>query len=116
VRELGGVPRVFSEYAPAGTLEDWIRTERLYAGGERAALARILDVAIQFAWGLHYAHWGDLPEKWWAPPVETRRWGEEVKTARSLSEIPFQKSAFLLGFVLGESNADLGTLTRPPEK
>ena len=56
VRELGGVPRVFSEYAAAGTLEEWIRSERLYAGDEQVALARILDVCIQFAWGLHYAH------------------------------------------------------------
>jgi WD40 repeat protein/serine/threonine protein kinase len=56
VRELGGVPRVFSEYAPAGTLEEWIRSGRLYEGDERAALAQILDVGIQLAWGLHYAH------------------------------------------------------------
>ncbi len=56
VRELGGVPRVFSEYAAAGTLEEWIRSERLYAGDEQVALARILDMCIQFAWGLHYAH------------------------------------------------------------
>jgi len=56
VRELGGVPRVFSEYAAAGTLEEWIRSERLYAGDEQAALARMLDMCIQFAWGLHYAH------------------------------------------------------------
>jgi WD40 repeat protein/serine/threonine protein kinase len=56
VRELGGVPRVFSEYAGAGTLEEWIRSERLYAGDEQVALARILDMCIQFAWGLHYAH------------------------------------------------------------
>ncbi len=56
VRRLGGVPRVFSEYAEAGTLEDWIRSGRLYEGDERSALARMLDSAIQFAWGLHYAH------------------------------------------------------------
>lgn len=56
VRQLGGVPRVFSEYADAGTLEDWIRSRRLYDGDERTALARMLDAAIQFAWGLHYAH------------------------------------------------------------
>jgi len=56
VRELGGVPRVFSEYADAGTLEEWIRSQRLYEGDARTALARMLDVAIQFAWGLHAAH------------------------------------------------------------
>lgn len=56
VRELGGAPRVFSEYADAGTLEDWIRSKRLYEGDKSTVLARILDAAIQFAWGLHYAH------------------------------------------------------------
>ncbi len=56
VRELGGAPRVFSEYADAGTLEEWIRSRRLYEGDAQAALARMLDAAIQFAWGLHYAH------------------------------------------------------------
>ena len=56
VRTLGGVPRVFSEYAEAGTLEEWIRSGRLYEGGMDVALSRILDASIQFAWGLHYAH------------------------------------------------------------
>ena len=56
VRELGGVPRVFSDYAEAGTLGDWIKHQRLYEGGPQAALARMLDIAIQFAWGLHHAH------------------------------------------------------------
>jgi hypothetical protein len=57
VRDLGGAPRVFSEYAEGGTLEDWIRTGRLYEGeDQKAVLARMLDIAIQFAWGLHYSH------------------------------------------------------------
>jgi WD40 repeat protein len=57
VRDLGGAPRVFSEYAEGGTLEDWIRTGRLYEReDQKAVLARILDIAIQFAWGLHYSH------------------------------------------------------------
>ena len=56
VRDLGGVPRVFSEYAPAGTLQDWISSKRLYQGTEKNVLARIFDISIQFAWGLHYAH------------------------------------------------------------
>lgn len=50
VRNLGGLPRVFSDYAEAGTLEDWIRTGRLYEGrDEREILARMLDLAIQYA-------------------------------------------------------------------
>ena len=56
VRDLGGVPRVFAEYVEGGSLSDWIRDKRLYEGGPDEALKRILDIAIQFAWGLHYAH------------------------------------------------------------
>jgi WD40 repeat protein/serine/threonine protein kinase len=56
VRVLGGVPRVFAEYVDGGSLKDWIKDRRLYEGGKEKALERILDVAIQFAWGLHCAH------------------------------------------------------------
>lgn len=56
VRTLRGIPRVFAEFVEGGSLKDWIRDRRLYAGDEREALRRILDVAIQFAWGLGYAH------------------------------------------------------------
>ena len=56
VRELGGVPRVFSEFADAGSLKDWIESRRLYQGGQQEVLEKILDLAIQFARGLEYAH------------------------------------------------------------
>jgi WD40 repeat protein/serine/threonine protein kinase len=61
VRRLGGIPRVFAEYMDGGSLSDWIGHEedevrRLYEGGHEEALKRMLDIAIQFAWGLHYAH------------------------------------------------------------
>jgi WD40 repeat protein/serine/threonine protein kinase len=50
VRRIDGVPRVFAEFVDGGSLQDWIRTRRL------TRVEAILDVAIQFAWGLHYAH------------------------------------------------------------
>lgn len=50
VRTLGGVPRIFAEYVEGGTLRQWI--ER----GELQERPRVLDVAIQVAWGLAYAH------------------------------------------------------------
>jgi WD40 repeat protein len=56
VRRIGGVPLIFAEYVAGGSLADWIRRRKLYAGTPEQALARILDVAIQFAWGLHHAH------------------------------------------------------------
>ncbi len=56
VRTLGGIPRIFAEYVQVGSLADWIGKRKLYEGGHKQALERILDVAIQFAWGLDYAH------------------------------------------------------------
>jgi WD40 repeat protein/serine/threonine protein kinase len=56
VRTIDEIPRVFAEYVEGGSLKDWIEDRRLYAGGKEKALERILDMAIQFAWGLSYAH------------------------------------------------------------
>jgi WD40 repeat protein/serine/threonine protein kinase len=50
VRRLGGAPRVFAEFVNGGSLLDWIRSGRINT------LEGLLDIAIQFAWGLHYAH------------------------------------------------------------
>lgn len=51
VRRLGGIPRVFAEYIEGGSLKDWIEDEK-----KEKTLEKILDIAIQFAWGLQYAH------------------------------------------------------------
>ena len=56
VRALGGIPRVFAECVEGRSMQDWIDTGTLYEGGPDASLQRTLDIAIQFAWGLHYAH------------------------------------------------------------
>ena len=56
VRLIDEVPRIFAEYVAGGSLGDWIRSRRLYEGGHQQALERMLDLAIQFAWGLHAAH------------------------------------------------------------
>ncbi len=56
VRRLGGVPRVFAEYIAGGSLAWWIQRRKLYSGGPAKALERILDIAIQVAWGLQQAH------------------------------------------------------------
>ncbi|HEV7501009.1 MAG TPA: protein kinase, partial [Vicinamibacteria bacterium] len=50
VRRLEGIPRVFAELVDGGTLSDAIRARRF------ATLESILDIGIQFAWGLHDAH------------------------------------------------------------
>jgi len=56
IRRLGGIPRVFIEFLEGGSLADCVRSRRLYESGPEKALERILDIAIQFAWGLGYAH------------------------------------------------------------
>lgn len=56
VRRLGGVPRVFAEYVDGRSLWHCIQDGRMYKGGPRRAVARIIDVAIQTAWGLQHAH------------------------------------------------------------
>ncbi|MBI5395728.1 MAG: protein kinase [Verrucomicrobia bacterium] len=50
VRTIGGIPRIFAEFVPGGSLHHWIEK------GQLTQLDKILDVAIQFAWGLHAAH------------------------------------------------------------
>jgi len=50
VRTLGGIPRVFAELVEGGSLENWITQ------GKITTLEQALDIAIQFAWGLAYAH------------------------------------------------------------
>ena len=56
VRKLGGIPRIFMEYASRGSLQDGIEQGWLYKGTPGEALKNILDLCIQFSWGLHYAH------------------------------------------------------------
>src|SRR5262249_42759158 len=55
-RTSGDEVIVFANFADAGSLADWIADRRLYADGTGAALQRILDVAIQSAWGIEAAH------------------------------------------------------------
>ena len=56
VREIDGVPTIFSEWMENGSLENHIQKGTLYEGSEQEQQERLLDIAIQFARGLHYAH------------------------------------------------------------
>ncbi len=56
VREIEGVPTIFSEWMENGSLENRIQDGSLYEGAEADVNARLLDIAIQYARGLHYAH------------------------------------------------------------
>ncbi|MDR2301758.1 MAG: protein kinase [Deltaproteobacteria bacterium] len=61
VRPMMGVPAIFMEYISGGSVKDLTEgisgsTPVIYQGDERQRTARILDLAIQAAWGLEYAH------------------------------------------------------------
>ena len=60
VREIGGVPTIFSEWMENGDLENHIANGTLYAGSDAEVFERLLDIAIQFARGLRYAHENNL--------------------------------------------------------
>ena len=60
VREIEGIPTIFSEWMESGSLESHIRDRTLYDGTKEEVQERLLDIAIQFARGLHYAHESDL--------------------------------------------------------
>jgi serine/threonine protein kinase len=53
---IGNDIAVFSEYLDAGSLEDRIHDRSLYRGSRKKVQKRILDIAIQSAWGLHAFH------------------------------------------------------------
>ncbi|MDR0548277.1 MAG: protein kinase [Deltaproteobacteria bacterium] len=62
VRPLMGVPSIFMEYVSGGSLKELLEPKGssqlppLFHGDETTRALRILDVAIQAAWGLEYAH------------------------------------------------------------
>jgi|GEM_PF-3206836 len=56
VRRLGAIPRIFAEFIEGGTLSSWIQTEKLYQGEKQDVIKRIIDISIQIARGLKYAH------------------------------------------------------------
>ena len=60
VREIGGVPTIFSEWMDNGSLKDRIKDGSLYEGTEEEVQERILDIAIQTVRGLQYSHENNL--------------------------------------------------------
>ncbi len=56
VHKIDDLPIIVSEWMDGGSLRKWIESEELYAGSDEVVKERLLDIAIQFARGLHYAH------------------------------------------------------------
>lgn len=55
-RTVGDEVLIFAEYVAGGSLRNWIDSQKLYEEGTQKTLERLLDTAIQFAWGLHCVH------------------------------------------------------------
>jgi serine/threonine protein kinase len=61
-RPLMGVPAIFMEYIPGGSLKQFMdpgpsgEMPLLFQGDELTRILRFLDLGIQAAWGLEYAH------------------------------------------------------------
>ncbi len=56
VREIGGVPTIFSEWMDGGSLKDRISDGSLYEGTVVEVEKRLFDIAIQMARGICYSH------------------------------------------------------------
>jgi WD40 repeat protein len=62
VREIDGIPSIFSEWMDGGSLKEAIKSGTLYEDDDKT-MERILDISIQTARGLHYAHERELIHK-----------------------------------------------------
>ena len=80
VRDIGGVPSIFSEWMDGGSLKDRIRDGSLYEGPAEEVQERILDIAIQAARGLQYSHENNLIHQDVKPGnlLLTRNWDVKV--------------------------------------
>ena len=55
-RTVGDEVLIFAEYVGGGSLKNWIDSRKLYEGAATKTLERLLDTAIQSAWGLQCVH------------------------------------------------------------
>ena len=80
VRDIGGVPSIFSEWMDNGSLKDRIRDESLYKGTEEEVQRRLLDIAVQTARGLQYSHKNGLVHQDVKPGniLLTKEWDAKV--------------------------------------
>lgn len=94
VREIDGIPSIFSEWMENGSLENHIKDGTLYRGTKEEVKERLLDIAIQFACGLHYAHENNLIHQDVKPDnlLLTEDWSAKVSDfglAKARSRITF---------------------------
>ena len=104
VREIDGIPTIFSEWMENGSLESHIKNRTLYDGTKEQVQERLLDIAIQFARGLLYAHENDLIHQDVKPDnlLLTKDWAAKV------SDFGLAKARTMLTF-LGGTATELET-------
>lgn len=94
VREIGGVPSIFSEWMDNGSLKEHIKNGTLYEDAEEEAeiRERLLDISIQAARGLNYSHENNLIHQDVKPGnlLLTKNWDAKVADfglAKAISQI-----------------------------
>ena len=105
VREIGGVPTIFSEWMDNGSLKDRIRDGSLYEGTEEEVQERILDIAIQTARGLQYSHENNLIHQDVKPGniLLTKDWDAKVADfglAKAQSQLTENKKPVSTGYTI----------------
>ena len=80
VREIGGVPTIFSEWMDGGSLKDRIADGSLYKGTDTEVRERILDIALQASFGLQYSHENNLVHQDMKPGnlLLTEKWDAKI--------------------------------------
>lgn len=105
IREIGGVPSVFSEWMDGGSLADVIASGVLYEGSDDDVLERILDIAIQIERGLGYSHKNNLVHQDVKPGnvLLTSDWNAKVSDfglAKAISRVAGESAATTSGRTL----------------
>ena len=105
VREIGGVPTIFSEWMDNGSLKDRIRDGSLYEGTEQKVQKRILDIAIQSARGLAYSHKSGLVHQDMKPGnlLLTKKWEAKVADfglAKAQSQLTENEKSVSSGYTI----------------
>ena len=105
VREIGGVPTIFSEWMDNWSLKDRIKDGSLYEGTEEEVQERILDIAIQTARGLQYSHENGLIHQDVKPGniLLTKDWDAKVADfglAKAQSQLTENKKPVSTGYTI----------------
>ena len=105
VRDIGGVPTIFSEWMDNGSLKDRIQDGSLYKGTEKEVQKRILDIVIQAARGLSYSHKNSLIHQDMKPGnlLLTKKWEAKVADfglAKAQSQLSDANTSGSLGYTL----------------